>query len=327
MSGGSTGERSVVRAVQRRFGPPEVLSLERAPRPTLEPHDVLVRVLAASLNPIDAKSRSGEGVVPASAPFPITLGWDVAGIVDEVGPRVTRWQVGERVFGMPTFPGLLGGHGTHVTAREELWVGTPPELDDVTAAALPLAGLTAWQAWRTLTSPTALDRILVHGATGGVGHLAVQTARRLGAHVTATCSAHHGGRVQDFGAHEVVDYRDTAAVAALSDHPVDTVLDLIGGDHVTSSIEATKPGGTVIVVTGPVTQPMREQAERRGVTVLKHLVTPDPDGLQDLARLAADGALAVAIDRTYDLAEIVQAHRHIERGGVVGKLVLRTPHA
>src|SRR6218665_3299562 len=224
--------------IQHRFGAPDVLVLEERPRPVRNFGDVLVRVHAASINPIDLFTRAG--VMPILGPAPIVPGGDISGVVEEVELGTTSFKVGDEVFGMPLFPRAANAYAEYVVAPAgQLW-HKPARLNHAQAAALAMAGLTALQALHDIARLQASQRVLIHGAGGGVGHLAVQVAKALGAHVIATASASKQAFVRKLGADEVVDYTAVDFVTQVSH--VDVVLDLVGGDCSERSLHVLKPG-------------------------------------------------------------------------------------
>lgn len=192
--------------VMQARGGPEVLKLEEVPRPEPLLTEVLVRVHAAGVNPVDAGVRAG--AFPLLAP-PAILGWDVSGVVEAITPGVTRFRVGDEVFGMPLFPRAAGAYAEYVAAPARQLVRRPPALDHVEAGGLPLAGLTAWQALVDIAAVQPGQRVLIHAAGGGVGHLAVQIAKARGAYVIGTASHGKHDLVRSLGADEVIDYRET----------------------------------------------------------------------------------------------------------------------
>lgn len=305
---------------QDTFGGPEVLHGVRAPVPEPIPTEVRVRVRAAGVNPVDAKTRSGGGMAAVLGSPPFVLGWDVAGVVDEVGRGVTRFRVGDRVLGMPRFPRAAGAYAEHVVAPSRHFVATPPDLDDVHAAALPLAALTAWQSLVDTARVEPDQRVLVLGAGGGVGHLAVQIAKSRRAHVTAVAGADKHDLLQAVGADDLIDYRDVDVATAVSD--VDVVLDLVGGAVTTTSVRVLRPGGLVIVAPGGVSDEATRLAHGRGVRVTTFLVEPDHAGLEAITALVTAGQLVVRVSDTFRLLDAPAAHRAIEEGHTEGKLVL-----
>jgi NADPH:quinone reductase-like Zn-dependent oxidoreductase len=302
---------------QQSLGGPEVLELVDVPRPEPGPTEVLVHVTAAGLNPVDWKTRSRGGVLGEP---PFTVGWDVAGVVEEVGPGVTRFAPGDRVFGMPRFPAEAAAYAEYVTAPSRQLARVPGGLSDVEAAALPLAGLTAWQAVVETADVGAGMRVLILAAAGGVGHLAVQIAKARGAHVIGTASAAKHAFLAELGADEAIDYttEDVAAKAG----EVDVVLDLVGGDSSVAVLPALRDGALLIVVPSlSGLDAVREAAQGR-VRVTGILVEPDRTGMEALAALVESGALRPHVERTFALAEAGRAHELGEAGHTTGKLVL-----
>ncbi|WGX97762.1 NADP-dependent oxidoreductase [Nocardioides sp. L-11A] len=304
-----------LRVVQHAYGGPEVLehAVVDVPRPGAG--EVLVRMAATSVNPIDVKTREGRGAAASLGAFPISVGWDVAGIVEAVGEGVASLVAGQRVFGMPRFPQQAASYAGHVVAPAEHLAALPEAVDAATAGALPLAGLTALSAVRDLAEARPGRRLLVRGAAGGVGHLAVQIAKILGAEVVAVDRAEKGEFVRGLGADEFRDDADGASVA-----PVDAVVDLVGGAALAASVSVTVPGGVVVCVPGGADAGLDELAARAGVRARRAAVRPDRDGLETLARWCADGALRVHLASRFALEDVVEAHRALARGGIRGKI-------
>ncbi len=302
---------------QETLGGPEVLELVDAPTPEPAPTEVLVRVRAAGVNPVDWKTRA-RGAFLREPPF--VLGWDVAGVVEQVGGGVTRFVEGDRVFGMPRFPREAACYAEYVTSPSRQLARTPDALSDVEAAALPLAGLTAWQALVETANVGPGDRVLVLGAAGGVGHLAVQIAKARGAHVIGTASAGKHAFLTELGADEAVDYAAVAVEEAVSD--VDVAIDVVGSEETGRAVACVRDGGLFIAVTsaGGV-DPLREAAGDR-IRVTPILVEPDRAGLEALAALVDDGKLRPHVSATFPLEEAARAHEAGETGRTQGKLVL-----
>ncbi|MFD9690762.1 NADP-dependent oxidoreductase [Kitasatospora sp. NPDC059146] len=308
-----------MRAVtQRRFGGPEVLEPAERARPRLRVNEVLVRVRAAGVNPIDALVRSGG--VPFLGEPPFVLGWDVSGVVEAVSPGVTRFAVGDEVCGMPLIPREAGCYAEYVAAPARQLVRKPAALDHQQAAGLSLAGLTAWQALVDAAGVGRGDRVLVHGGGGGVGHLAVQIAKARGAEVIATASAAKQAFVAGLGADQVVDYRAADFTTEVKD--ADVVLDTVGGDTAVRSLDVLRPGGRLVTVVELHDAALPAGAAGRGLEFSAVTAEPDHVGLGALAALAEEGRLRVHVDRVFPLAEAARAHRLIESGSTTGKLVL-----
>jgi NADPH:quinone reductase-like Zn-dependent oxidoreductase len=303
----------------RTWGPPEVLVEVEVERPEPGPTEVLVRVHAAGVNATDWKSRSHGGLKLWDDP-PI-LGHDVSGVVEAVGLGVTLYQVGDEVFGMPRFPWQAGAYAEYVAAPARHFALKPASIDHIEAAALPLTGLTAWQALTETAKLQPGQRVLVHGAAGGFGHVAVQIAKALGAHVIGTARSSKHPFLRELGADEVVDYTSVDFADVLSD--IDVVLDPVGGDYASRSLRVLRRGGALISLAGWDDVPARTEAEARGVSAGFTLVEPDYAGLLAIAGLVQAGKLRPEISTVLPLEQAAAAHRLAERGGNSGKIVLR----
>jgi NADPH:quinone reductase-like Zn-dependent oxidoreductase len=303
----------------RTWGPPEVLVEVEVERPEPGPTEVLVRVHAAGVNATDWKSRSHGGLKLWDDP-PI-LGHDVSGVVEAVGLGVTLYQVGDEVFGMPRFPWQAGAYAEYVAAPARHFALKPASIDHIEAAALPLTGLTAWQALTETAKLQPGQRVLVHGAAGGFGHVAVQIAKALGAHVIGTARSSKHPFLRELGADEVVDYTSVDFADVLSD--IDVVLDPVGGDYASRSLRVLRRGGALISLAGWDDVPARTEAEARGVSAGFTLVEPDYAGLLAIAGLVQAGKLRPEISTVLPLEQAAAAHRLAERGGNTGKIVLR----
>jgi NADPH:quinone reductase-like Zn-dependent oxidoreductase len=258
--------------------------------------------MAAGVNPVDCKTRRGEGVARWLGPPPFIVGWDVCGTVEAAGYGVTRFEVGDIVFGMPRFPRCAGGYAEYVTAPSRQLARVPEGTSAEEAAALPLAALTAWQCLVDVAQIKSGDTVLVHGASGGVGHLAVQIARARGASVIA--SQHRADR------------------DALAARNVDVALDLVGGGDTNALLATLREGGILLAVADGADENLKAQAIRRGVRVVEPLVEPDGHGLEEISRLVEAGSLKVNVEEVFPLEQAARAHEALERGGRKGKLVL-----
>jgi NADPH:quinone reductase-like Zn-dependent oxidoreductase len=291
-----------LRAVEiTRFGGPEVLRLADVERPSPISTEILVRVMAAGVNPVDCKTRRGEGVARWVGPPPFIPGWDVAGVVEAVGYGVTRFAVGDAVYGMPRFPRAAGAYGKFVAAPSRQFARAPSKTSFTGSAALPLAALTAWQCLVDTAQLASGQKVLVHGASGGVGHLATQIARAGEAEVLTTSS------------------RDRQALNA-SD--LDVALDLVGGDDTMLLLNTLRQGGLLLAVADGASQDVKREAGKRRLRVMEPLVEPDGHALEKIAELVDSGDLEVTIDKVFPLEEAAAAHERLEKGGVKGKIVL-----
>ncbi|WP_344443160.1 NADP-dependent oxidoreductase [Kitasatospora nipponensis] len=306
---------------QDTFGGPEVLRIARTARPEPGPTEVLVRVRAAGVNPVDTKTSQGQGLAWLYGEPPYTLGWDVSGTVEAVGFGVTTLAVGDEVLGMPLFPRLAGGFAEYVAAPSRHFVRKPAGLGHPQAAGLPLAGLTAWQILVDTARVQPGQRVLVHAAAGGVGHLAVQIAKARGAYVIGTARADKHAFLRGLGADEVVDY--TAGPFERQVEPVDLVVDNIGDpEHQRRSLEVLGAGGLLVAVPGGADAEVVAAAEATGRRATGFLVEPDRAGLLGLTELVERGELRVELAAVLPFAEVATAFELVGAGRVRGKVVL-----
>ena len=316
-----------IKIVQTRFGGPEVLEPvdQTPPSPdALAADEVLVRVAFAGVNPIDVMTRTGGAMAAAGlVTLPFTPGWDLAGTVEAVGSQVTTLHVGDRGYGMARFPHAGAAYARYAIVPAADLAPTPDALTDAAAAALPLAAMSAWEAFADTTRVTSGQRVLITGAGGGVGHFAVQIARHLGASVAAVAGAAKHEWLRGLGADRSVDYTDPAALAALADEPVDVALNLVGGDIGRHALAAVRPGGVLISLVG-ASDDLRAAADAAGVRVATTSVHTERAWLDQITHLAATKALVPEVTQVFDLADAAQAHRLLETGHVQGKIVLRT---
>lgn len=300
-----------------RFGGPEVLEAVDIPRPSPGLSQVLVRVRAAGVNPTDWKHRGGRRFLGDP---PYVVGWDVSGVVEEVGLGVTLFKPGDEVFGMLPYPGGAGAYAEYVVGPARAFAPKPAAVDHVQAAAIPLVALTAWQCLVDTAHVRAGDRVLVHAAAGGVGHLAVQIAKSRGAEVIGTASAPRHDFVRSLGADEVVDYTSVDFADVVRD--VDVVLDTIGEDYQLRSLRTLKRGGTMVSTVPRAAEGLFERAAELGVRAELILVEADHAGMLAIADLVERGQLRATIAGTFPLDRAAEAHRLGETGRTAGKLVL-----
>ncbi|MFI6984031.1 NADP-dependent oxidoreductase [Embleya sp. NPDC050154] len=302
---------------QHTLGGPEVLTVVEAPEPRALPTEVLVRVKAIGLNPLEARLRAGEFPLLGRPPF--VLGWDVSGVVED-GPLTWRFEPGDEVFGMPLFPRAANAYAEVVAAPALHLVHKPASLSHVEAAALPIVGLTAWQGLVDLAGVGDGDRVLVHGGGGGVGHVAIQIAKALGAHVITTAGGNKRDFVEQFGADEVIDYTRVDFTEAVRD--VDVVLDTIGGDTVERSLAVLRPGGHLVTAVAEDDAGLIAAYEAAGMRFSGVAVDPDPVALRGLVELVEQGRLRVHVQETFPFERVADAHRLLDAGHLQGKVVL-----
>ncbi|MGW9211448.1 NADP-dependent oxidoreductase [Embleya sp. NPDC055664] len=302
---------------QHTLGGPEVLTVVDAPEPRPLPTEVLVRVKAIGLNPLEARLRAGEFPLLGRPPF--VLGWDISGVVEE-GPLTWRFRPGDEVFGMPLFPRAANAYAEVVAAPALHLAHKPPSLSHIEAAALPIAGLTAWQGLVDLAAVTEGHRVLIHGGGGGVGHIAIQIAKARGAHVITTAGPNKRNFVEALGADEVIDYTTVDFTKAARD--IDVVLDTIGGDTAERSLAVLHPGGRLVTAVAEDDQRLIAAYEAAGMHFSGIAVDPDPIALRGLVDLVNQGRLQVHIQKTFPFEHITEAHQHLDTGHLQGKLVL-----
>lgn len=317
----AAAETELMRAVlMREFGGPEVLAVERVPRPEPILTEVQVRVHCAGVNPVDFKTRIGRGMAPVIGEPPICVGWDVAGVVTAIAPGVTRFAVGDEVLGMPWFPRQAGAYAEYVTAPSRHFIRKPGVLSMEEAGGLPLAALTAWQVLVDTARVQEGDDVLVHGAGGGVGHFAVQIAAARGARVIATARREQGEELAALGAERTIDYRDESFDELVSD--LDIVVDCHGSNG-ERSLPVLRPGGILVSVPSRVPPQLLQEAREMNRRATGFLVEPDPVGLAGLLHLIESGRLQVKVAHVLDIEQAAGAHRLAEESHGGGKIVLR----
>jgi len=299
------------------YGGPEVLVYEDAPRPHPDAGEVLVRVHAAGINPVDWKIREGHLKETLHHTLPLVLGWDVSGVVEALGSGLTRLKLGDEVFSRPDIS-RDGAYAEFIVIREAEVALKPKSIDHIHAAALPLAGLTAWQTLFDAAGLAAGQRVLIHAAAGGVGSLAVQLAKGKGAHVIGTAAAHNHDFLRKLGADQVVDYDTERFEDAVQ--PVDVVLDTIGGDTQERSWQVLKPGGILVSVVSP---PLAATAAVHGVRQAFVFTQPNAGQLAELARLADAEKLKAIVETVLPLSDATRGQELSARGHTRGKIVLR----
>ena len=300
------------------FGGPEVLRVADVPDPAPLPTEAVVLVRAVGVNPVEGYIRSGR--FPFAGQPPVIPGWDISGVVESVVPGVTRFRPGDEVFGMPLFPRAAKAYAERVAAPCRQLARKPPALGHNEAGALPLAGLTAWQCLVDVAAVTAGDRVLIHGAAGGVGHLAVQIAKARGAHVVTTASPGKHDFVRGLGADDVIDYRSGDFRDAVRD--VDVVLDTVGGDYGVRSLDTLRPGGLLVTIVDRLNRELAQKATEAGRRFTGVTVEPDGPGLEALAALVAAGSLKVHVERVFPLEQAAEAHHFLAEAKPRGKIVL-----
>ncbi|MDG4830596.1 NADP-dependent oxidoreductase [Solwaraspora sp. WMMD1047] len=307
-----------MRAIEQdRLGGPEVLKLVEVEPPEPGPAEVLVRVHAVGVNPTDYWHRATGGLLGR----PVRLGWDLSGVVEATGAGAALYRPGDEVFGVPRLPQAAGTYAEYVTAPSRHLARKPGVLSHVEAAGLGLAGLTAWQALVDVADVRPGQRVLVHAAAGGVGHLAVQVAKARGAYVIGTATAAKHTFVGGLGADEVIDYTTTDFTERL--HDLDVVIDPIGGEYGPRSLRTLRPGGILVALASPAETYLEKEAARHGRRARFMIVEPDRAGLTSLAHLVAVGQLRVEVHTVLPLEQAAEAHEIGQAGRTTGKIILK----
>jgi NADPH:quinone reductase-like Zn-dependent oxidoreductase len=298
------------------FGDASVLTLEDVPAPDVGDEDVLIRVVAAGVNPVDWKIREGHLKDVVAHRLPLTLGWDASGVVESVGRSVRRLRPGDVVY---TRPDIVrdGAYAEYIAVRESEVALRPTTISHVEAASLPLAGITAWEAIVNVGQVSAGQRVLIHAAAGGVGSLAVQLAKWRGAEVIATTSARNADFVTFLGADTVVDYQKENVAKSL--RGIDVVFDTVGGQVQQDSWATLKPGGLLVSI---VDLPPEAEARARGVRSAFVFIQPSRTILDQLAGLVDVGQVRPLIGAEFALRDAAAAQRLSQSGRARGKIVL-----
>ncbi len=324
-------------AVIDGYGPPDVFRLADVPRPSPGPGDVLVKVVATSVNPVDCKQRQGIQRAVIRKKMPAILGMDVSGVVEQVGSGVTSFAVGDAVWSSPGHK-RPGSYAEYVSVEQEFVAPKPPSLTHAEAASLPLVALTVWDCFEAARLGPG-QRVLIQAGSGGVGTIAIQIAKHLGAEVITTCSAANAQMVSDLGADRVIDYRRENFVDVLEG--LDVVLESMGPTVWSDALKVVRPGGTVTAIAtgfpaaakrwGPWLAPLVV-----GWTLLSGVVVGRVRGkrlvpivrkasganLAKIGEMIEAGALRPVIDRTFPLSDLAAAHRYSETGRARGKIVI-----
>ena len=302
------------------FGGTDVFEQRDVEKPSPGPSEVLVRVHASSVNPVDYKIReagSWAGISP-----PAVIGYDVSGVVEAVGDEVTDFAAGDEVFYTPEIFGEQGSYAEYHVADESIVARKPETLSHEEAAALPLAGATAWEAIVERGDVEAGETVLVHGA-GGVGAHAVQIAAASGAQVVATASPETVEQTEDLGATRAIDYESedfADVVESEFDEPVDLVFDTVGGETLVESTEVTKPHGRLVTILEPEGE--WGSAYQKNLTVEMLFLERDRRPLAALRRLVEQNQLEPVVDSVLPLEDVAKAHEMVEGSGLTGKVVL-----
>jgi NADPH:quinone reductase-like Zn-dependent oxidoreductase len=308
---------SMKAVVLRGYGGPEVSKLEEVPRPEPKDDEILIRVIAASVNPVDVAIRKGYLAEIIGNKFPLTLGMDAAGIVEKAGAKITKFKKGDQVYAFFTLSSE-GGYAEYVVAKESATALKPKAIPYAQAAAVPAAGSTAWLALIDTAKLSAGQTLLIHGASGGVGHFAIQIAKARGAKVIATASSANQQFLKEMGADIAIDYTKTKFEDVAKD--VDIVLDTVGRDTLKRSYGVVKKGGIIVSI---VDEPVQAELDARGIRVVTLRAAPQAKVLEELAALIDAKKITPVVSQTFPLAEFAKALDQIATRHTRGKVVLQ----
>ena len=314
--------KGLMRQIQlSEFGTPEVLECLDTPSPTPQPHQVVVKVNYASLNPVDYKTRSGMGFVAEKVKkkLPWTPGYDIAGTISAKGLGVVGWELGQRVCGLVNFPLPGGSYSEQIAVNPEFLTTIPDSIDDATAAALPLAGLTAWQGLFETGNLCAGQNILILASAGGVGHIAMQLAKRVTGHVWGTASPENHDFLKKFGVYPV-NYHDQKALEQLPE--MDFIFDGVGGSTGLAALNYLREGGVMVTLPTVTADEIAMEAKSQGKNAVGYTVHPDTKQLQNLIQLIEEKQLEIEVSKQFPLEKVRDAHALLETGHVRGKLLL-----
>lgn len=302
-------------------GTVENLLLKEIPLPVLGTDEVLIKNKSISINPVDIKTRNGNGVYnygDVNKAAQLILGWDVSGVIIE--SKSAGFKPGDEVFGMINFPGIGNAYAEYVAAPAIHLALKPANISHDEAAAATLAALTAWQALITNAGIKAGDRVLIHAASGGVGHYAIQIAKHQGAYVIGTSSAVNKEFVLSFGADEHIDYKSTKFTDIVKN--VDFVLDMLGKENINDSLDVIKPGGQLISIVSQFDDTLNKKAAAKNINGRFMLVTSNGKDMKIIADLLAAGKLKSHVSETFPFEKMADAHLQIEGGRTIGKIIV-----
>lgn len=309
--------------VLKNFGGVENLEIQEVAKPSLSDNEVLVKVKAFSINPVDVKTRSGEALADTlKDETPIILGWDISGIIVEVGKDVDTFNINDEVFGMINFVGHGKAYAEYVAVPAEQLALKPDNISHVEASATPLVALTAWQAFTHYGTLKPNDKVLIHGASGGVGHFAVLIAKHLGAYVIGTSSAKNRDFVLELGADEHIDYKTEKFEDRLIN--IDFVLETIGYDNFKKSVSVLRKNGTIINLPSGLTEDDEMEVNRKSLNACFFMaVYSSGKDMKIIADLLEKGIIKPHIHKVYDFNQIQEAHLQVETGTTKGKVVVK----
>lgn len=313
-----------MKAIQlSEYGAPDVMKYVEVEEPDVKSGEMKVKVKAAGVNPLDCKIRDGSSFLADKlrSHFPIGIGYDLSGTIVEVGPNVSGWNVGDDVVGLTVSLDRPGSYAEYAVVDANSIVKKPGDLSFETAAALPTPGPTAWQAVHKYAKISKSDKVLIHAGAGGVGHLAVQFAKQLGAYVISTAKGKDHELLKGYGVDEVIDFTTTHFKEVLQD--IDIVIDLVGGKTGIDSLDVLKSTGTLVTVPTYSQKEVLEAAELKNINTIAFVVFNDMSSMDEVVASVANNKIAVNLATPLKLEEAVKAHEKIASFSANGKIVLK----
>jgi NADPH:quinone reductase-like Zn-dependent oxidoreductase len=317
IAAGQANPATMKAVVANGYGGPEVLKYQDTPKPELKSDEILIRVMAAAVNPVDTYVRQGRFFKRNADEGPVILGYDIAGVVEKTGPDAKKFKPGDQVYSYLSVP-RGGGYAEYAVAKESETSLKPKNINFVEAAAVPLAATTAWQALIDDAKIEKGQTVLIHGGSGGVGSFAVQIAKARGARVIATASTEHQDLLKQLGVDQAIDYTTTKFEDVVKD--VDVVLNCVRADALGRSYGVVKKGGIIVSITD---EPDQNECAKHGIRGTRMGAHPDSKVLEELAKLIEAGQMKAIVSQTFPLAEASKAHEQIETHHTLGKIVLK----
>lgn len=312
-------------AVLKEFGSVDKLTIKEVHKPQPKPHQILVRVHATSINPVDYQTRRGDYINLVK--LPAIIGVDISGTVEAIGESVTNFQVGDEVYYSPELFGKFGSYAEYHVANEQIVAHKPQNLSHIEAACFPLAAGTAWECLVTRGQLQVGESVLIHAGAGGVGSFAIQLAKAMGAYIFTTCSAKNHDLVRKLGADRIIDYQTEDYVTVIKHEThgggVDLVLDTIGGMTIQKSFEIIRPYGRLVSIVDVATPQSLLAAWNKNIAIHFVFTSQQSNKLNLLKRLIERQQLSPTIDCVMPLSSVAKAHQRLEQGGTRGKIVLQ----
>lgn len=308
-------------AILNGIGNADQITIKEIPIPPIKENEILVKTKMASINPIEIKTRDGNRFSPEllKHEYPI-LGWDASGVVEKTGKNITEFKPGDKVFGIIGFPGFGKTYAEYFVAEEKHLTLIPEGVNLEDAAASTIAAITAYQALKYFGKLGPNSKVLIHAASGGVGHYGVQLAKHFGAEVWATASQPKEDFVRKMEADHFIDYKTQNFEEEAQN--MDVVFDLIGGEYIDRSLKSLKKGGVLISIPSSSNEAVEEKAKKAGCVGVRFVLKNNKKDMQAIAQLLKTGELKPHISSTFTLDEIREAHRELEKGHTQGKIVI-----